>query len=1580
MNRIYSLVFNHATGLWHVANEHAIGRSKNKSKTAVLIALAVTCASPLSPVQAGAAVTGDVTPVTNWGDATDLVVGNTAAGSLQIEPPGTAVRSASGWLGLTTGGVGTVKVSGLGAYWILNNRLVVGASGNGTLTLANHGSVTVGANGQGVAELGRNAGSVGTINIGSAPGSVTTEAAGVLDAAELSFGAGQGTLNFNAVSTVLFNSALVSSAAGRHQLNHYAGITLLLGDNSRFNGDTTVSGGELRILNVLGTKEGRIDAGTTAGATARVKVSNSGSTWAITDNLFVGGAGSAELSISNSGTVSNQFATVDAKQQGTAGVAISDAGSRWVNSAALLVGSEGGRGAVSVLAGGYMSSVDGVIGRLQNGNGTVLVTGRDSTWVNARELRVGDVEGQGTLMVEGGGIVSNVDSFAGSMSGSGNVTVRGAGSNWNNSGAMTLGFGVGTGAGSLTIAQGGVVSVGTTNTGTISLAKDSLLFYRTSGTINIGAPVGQAAVGAGTLNAGDILFGAGNATVNFNHTDNAYTFATQLASTGNGSHRLNQIAGTTLLTGANGTFLGKTTVSGGRLVVTGQLGGQAEVTGGTLQYGDGNVGAANSLTADLKVSGSGSTLALRGPATLAVSGELNMADHTVLDIVAGGNTPLRADKVTLGANVTFRLDGINSTSPADVLLIDTTNGINGDFAQISTGGFVGTVDYLSVNTRKSADSRQYIANYGLTWTANNSLAHGTFTLANASDDFTVGVALSDQASNPTAGWNGKTLTKAGAGTLVLTGANTYSGDTTVTGGTLQYGKTDNNTGSANHLAGNINVSGLDSTLAVEGTASLQVDGDINMTDHTTLELAAGTPLRAGSVTLGNDVTFRLGGIDSSHTAEQLLITTTAGIDGTFAHTNIGGYTSGADYLSVNTRKSADNLQYFASYGLTWTANNSLAHGTFTLANASDDFTVGVALSDQASNPTAGWNGKTLTKAGAGTLVLTGSNTYSGGTVITDGTLQVARDANLGAAGGSLLLNGGTLATTSSFETARATTVAQTGAIDVASNTALLLTGAFSGNGDFTKLGNGLLTLQGDNSGFTGQTRVSAGQLVINGQLGGSLTLGKGSMLGGNATVGSTHSTLTVESGATLSPGNSIGLVSVNGDLVMQSGATFVVETDPAGSAADRVHVTGNALLNGGSVVHIGAAGNYGLQSNYTIMQVDGTLSGRFDTVASDFAFLTPSLAYDYHAGRVSLNLDRNDVVMSLTGSTPNQRATAAAIDSMGMNSGHKLYNAVVSLPDDKAVLHASFDQLSGEMHASAKTALLQESFYLRDAMSGRLRDASNAPASWLQAIGNWNHINSTSNTGSLTSSSGGFLMGIDAPTSNNWQLGLLAGYSRSSFDVKSRSSSGNSNNYHLGAYTGGQWGALRLQGGLAYSWHNLTTRRSVAIPGFTDQLTARYDGHTAQAFVDLGYGIDTSAATLEPFVNLAYVNLRTNRYNESGDAAALHAAGQTTDTTFTTLGLRASTTFEVGNSQLVARGSLGWRHAMGDITPYSTHAFSAGTAFDVAGAALARNSAVLELGVAMQLKASTMLELSYQGQLSDSSQNHGLKANLQVRF
>lgn len=151
MNRAYRIVLNRGTGQWRVAGEHARGRGKSRSRGVALVAvLAAASATPAAQALAGAVAIGDVTPAVNWNDSNDLVIGNAAFGSLLIESPATIVRSASGWLGATPDGVGTATVSGLGASWEVNGRLVVGANGSGTLMLANQGMVSAGANGQGV--------------------------------------------------------------------------------------------------------------------------------------------------------------------------------------------------------------------------------------------------------------------------------------------------------------------------------------------------------------------------------------------------------------------------------------------------------------------------------------------------------------------------------------------------------------------------------------------------------------------------------------------------------------------------------------------------------------------------------------------------------------------------------------------------------------------------------------------------------------------------------------------------------------------------------------------------------------------------------------------------------------------------------------------------------------------------------------------------------------------------------------------------------------------------------------------------------------------------------------------------------------------------------------------------------------------------------------------------------------------------------------------------------------------------------------------------------------------------------------
>ncbi len=122
---------------------------------------------------------------------------------------------------------------------------------------------------------------------------------------------------------------------------------------------------------------------------------------------------------------------------------------------------------------------------------------------------------------------------------------------------------------------------------------------------------------------------------------------------------------------------------------------------------------------------------------------------------------------------------------------------------------------------------------------------------------------------------------------------------------------------------------------------------------------------------------------------------------------------------------------------------------------------------------------------------------------------------------------------------------------------------------------------------------------------------------------------------------------------------------------------------------------------------------------------------------------------------------------------------------------------------------------------------------------------------------------------DTWRAGVLGGYSRSTFNVKDRNSSGTSDDYHVGLYGGTNWDQFAFRSGLAYTWHDISTRRSVAFQGFADQLKGDYNAGTMQAFGEFGYGINAGQVAFEPFANLAYVSLRTDSFGETGGAAAL---------------------------------------------------------------------------------------------------------------
>lgn len=567
-------------------------------------------------------------------------------------------------------------------------------------------------------------------------------------------------------------------------------------------------------------------------------------------------------------------------------------------------------------------------------------------------------------------------------------------------------------------------------------------------------------------------------------------------------------------------------------------------------------------------------------------------------------------------------------------------------------------------------------------------------------------------------------------------------------------------------------------------------------------------------------------------------------------------------------------------------------------------------------------------------------------------------------------------------------------------------GIIQGRGGLT-LVSGRQELSGVST-YTGATNINGGTLVVNGSIASSpvVSVNPGGTLSGNGLFGNVHN-----NGGTISPGNSIGTIRVNGDLTMGPNSRYYAEIN--GDTSDLIVVSGRANIQS-SVFEIARDTNRASApvlpgKTYTLITTAGGVTGSAPAVAiADFPFVFFHAWDDGFNGY--LTTARSTTAFADLATTRNEKAVAGGLDTAA--AGNPLWQQAVGASEAQA--RAGFTSLgNAAIHASAQTALVEESWLLRGAANDRLRSALGAVgaapmatmsygftadlaptatgpmpalrsdrfAVWGQGYGAWGRSNSDGNAARLSRSTGGLMVGADVAVFDNLRFGALAGYSRSTFDAKGTSASGESDNYHLGLYGGGQWGALALRTGASYTWHAVETSRSVAFANFSDRLRADYNAGTAQIFGELGYRIDLGRVAFEPFAGLAYVNLHTDGFTEAGGAAALSARGGDTNVGYATLGLRAATSLDLNGMDLTLRGGLAWRHAFGDVDPVRTLAFAGGSSpFTVAGLPIARNAALVEAGLDLAIGPSATLGLSYNGQLAADAQDHSFKGVLAVRF
>ncbi|EAM6753585.1 fibronectin-binding autotransporter adhesin ShdA [Salmonella enterica] len=1123
---------------------------------------------------------------------------------------------------------------------------------------------------------------------------------------------------------------------------------------------------------------------------------------------------------------------------------------------------------------------------------------------HADSLGSGDIDNSGVLQV-GEGELENTLSGAGSLvkTGMGELTLSGDNSY---SGGTTITDGtliadhadsLGTG----TIANSGVLKVGEgelentlsgtgslvkTGTGELTLSGDNS--YSGGTTISDGTLIADHADSLGTgaiANSGVLKVGEGE-------LENTLSGSGSLVKTGTGE---------LTLSGDNNTYSGDTTIADGTLIAANvnALGsGNIDNSGTLMLDANGAFELANVTTH------TGATTALAAGSTLD-AGQLIQENGSTLSIDLGAATDdavITADSVTLGG--TLNVTGIGSVTDSwtpeayTYTLIDSDSAITSDFDDLTIAGMNREdVDFLTIDGKvDETDNTHYDLTASLSWYADRDNAttdaHGTFTLSDPDGSFNVAATLTDvdDTLDPGSRWDGKSLTKEGAGTLILSGDNDYSGGTTINEGTLVAASTtalgtgmvDNNATLVLDADGEVSAAGgittrsgattqlaLGTSLDLGDSALIQQDGsmlNVELNSDSVQPLITG-----GSATLGGDLVVSDASLQARASDAEFqsfkLMDMDSDISGDFTSLTMN-LTDQPDYLTVTgTINPEDASEYLLTEGLSWNATATSAtpaHGTFTLG-AGDSFEVTSVLGDKTGN--GDWDGKSLTKLGAGKLTLSGANTYSGDTNVQEGTLWLSGDGSIGEMGSQQAVN---VASGATFGGSNGTTV----------------------NGKVTNEG----TLVFGDSEETGAIFTLNGDLINMG----TMTSGSSSSTPGN--------TLYVDGNYT-GNGGSLYLNTVLGD---------------DDSATDKLVITGDA--SGTTDLYINGIGD-GAQTTNGIEVVDvGGVS------TSDAFELKNEVNAGLYTYRLYWNESDNDWYLASKAQSDDDDSGGDDTPSDGGDDGGNVTppddggdGGNVTPPDDGGDVAPQYRADIGAYMGNQWMArnLQMQTLYDREGSQYRNADGS----VWARFKAGKAESEAVSGNIDMDSNYSQFQLGGDILAWGNGQqsftVGVMASYINADTDSTGNrgadgsqfTSSGNVDGYNLGVYATWFADAQTHSGAYVDSWYQYGFYNNSVESG--DAGSESYDSTANAVSLETGYRYDIAlnngnTVSLTPQAQVVWQNYSADSVK---DNYGTRIDGQDGDSWTTRLGLRVDGKLYKGSRTVIQPfAEANWLHTSDDVS------------------------------------------------------------------
>ncbi|EAM6166046.1 fibronectin-binding autotransporter adhesin ShdA [Salmonella enterica] len=1116
-----------------------------------------------------------------------------------------------------------------------------------------------------------------------------------------------------------------------------------------------------------------------------------------------------------------------------------------------------GTGDVTIAENATLALSQGTLDNNVTGGGKIVKTGNDELIVT------GDNTYSGGTTITGGTLTADhADSL-----GTGAIV---------NSGVLQVG------EGELENTLSGSGALVKTGTGELTLSGDNT--YSGGTTITGGTLTADHADSLGTgviANSGVLQVGEGE-------LENTLSGSGSLVKTGTGELTLS----------GDNTYSGGTTIDDGVLIAANvnALGGGDVDNAGTLKLdAEGEFNLANVTTQ------SGATTELAKGTTLNVDSLTQQADSTLnIDLSkANGESAITAGSVTLGG--TLNVTGIGSVTDSwtpeayTYTLIDSDSAITSDFDNLTVAGMNREdVDFLTIDGKvDEADNTHYDLTASLSWYADrdnaSTDAHGTFTLSDPDGSFNVAANLTDvdDTLDPNSTWDGKSLTKEGAGTLILSGDNDYSGGTTINEGTLVAASTtalgtglvDNNAtlvldadGEVSAVGGITTHSGATTQLAL-GTSLDLGDSALIQQDGSTLNVELNSDsvqplITGGSATLGGDLVVSDASLQARASDAEFqsfkLMDMDSDISGDFTSLTMN-LTDKPDYLTVTgTINPEDASEYLLTEGLSWNATATSAtpaHGTFTLG-AGDSFEVTSVLGDKTGN--GDWDGKSLTKLGAGKLTLSGANTYSGDTNVQEGTLWLSGDGTIGEMGSQQAVN---VASDATFGGSNGTTV----------------------NGKVTNEG----TLVFGDSEETGAI------LTLNGDLINMGTLASGS--------------------SSSTPGNTLY---VDGDYTGNGGSLYlntVLGDDD--SATDKLVITGDA--SGTTDLYINGIGN-GAQTTNGIEVVD--VGG---TSTSDAFVLKNEVNASLYTYRLYWNESDNDWYLASKAQSDDDDSSGDVTppddDSDVTPSDDGDDGGNVTPPDDGGDVAPQYRADIGAYMGNQWMArnLQMQTLYDREGSQYRNADGS----VWARFKAGKAESEAVSGNIDMDSNYSQFQLGGDILAWGNGQqsvtVGVMASYINADTDSTGNrgadgsqfTSSGNVDGYNLGVYATWFADAQTHSGAYVDSWYQYGFYNNSVESG--DAGSESYDSTANAVSLETGYRYDIALSngntvSLTPQAQVVWQNYSADSVK---DNYGTRIDGQDSDSWTTRLGLRVDGKLYKGSRTVIQPfAEANWLHTSDDVS------------------------------------------------------------------